>query len=105
MRDQHYAANSQVMRDILAEIAMDSSLTRLQQRDHEFVLAELSRRMQARYGIQVAQFKLNPRDSTRITVDALGQESVCGSTLTTHFANTAFISKRKHYASWNVNAH
>lgn len=103
MRDANFAANSQVMRELLYEITVDATLTAQQHRDHNHVINELRKRLNDRYGIVVTTFNLIPRDSTYISVEALGDGLVHARILVTHFANTAWMAKRKHFALWQPN--
>lgn len=103
MRDANFAANSQVLRELLHEITIDTSIPPVRQRDHNAVLSELAKRLKERYGIKVHSFNLQPRDTTYITLEALGSDMEHGRIIASHFANTLFIAKRKHYATWSVN--
>lgn len=102
MKDANFAANSQVMRELLYEVTIDTSIPPVKQRDHNAVLSELAKRLKERYGINVQSFNLQPRDTTHITLEALGCDLEHGRIIASHFANTLFIAKRKHYATWSV---
>jgi len=100
MKDDNHAVNSQVLREVLHEITIDSSFPAFKQRDNTAVLTELSKRLKERYDIAIEQFKLEPRDTTYITVEAVRGDTSLARVIVSHFANTLFISKRKHFASW-----
>lgn len=102
MRDANFAANSQVLREMLYEVTNDANLSSYQHRDHTYVLGEVKRRLNERYGIVVSTFNLIPRDSTYISVEALGASGVQARVIATHFANTAWMAKRKHFALWQA---
>ena len=100
MRDANFAANSQVLREMLYEVTTDENLTAREHRDHTAVLGEVKRRLMERYGIPVMTFNLVPRDSTYLSLEALGDSGVHARVIVSHFANTAWLAKRKHYAAW-----
>lgn len=102
MRDANFAANSQVMRELLYEVTTDENLTAQQHRDHNHVINELNKRLNERYGIVVTTFNLIPRDTTHITVEALGVGCVHARIIVSHFANTLWVAKRKHFSLWQI---
>jgi len=100
MRDANFAANSQLLREMLHEVTTDMTLTAREHRDHTVVLREVKRRLQERYGVDITTFNLSPRDRVYVSIEALGSCGVTARTIVTHFANTAYIARRKHYAVW-----
>lgn len=102
MRDTNFATNSQIMREVLHEVTIDLSLGRTQQRDHNTVLGELAKRLKERYGIAIQSFRIEPRDTTYLAVEASEGDTTRGRIIVSHFANTLWIAKRKHFASWNI---
>ncbi|QXO09967.1 hypothetical protein pEaSNUABM37_00006 [Erwinia phage pEa_SNUABM_37] len=100
MRDANFAANSQLLREMLYEVTTDANLTAQQHRDHAYVLREVKRRLNERYGVAVTLFNLIPRDGTYLSVEALNEFGVSARIIATHFANTAWMAKRKHFALW-----
>ena len=102
MMSIHFSVNSQTMREVLHEITNDTSLTVTQLRDHNYVLLELARRLKERYGINIDTIRINPRDTTHISIEALCRDSDIAFININHFADTLRIAKRKHYASWTI---
>lgn len=100
MRDANFAANSQLMREMLYEVTTDANLTAREHRDHAVVLGEVKRRLQERYGLPIVTFNLIPRDTTYLSLEALGECGVSARAIVTHFANTLWVAKRKHFAVW-----
>jgi hypothetical protein len=100
MRDANFAANSQLLRELLYEVKTDMILTARDQRDHTIVLGEVKRRLRERYGIAITTFNLVPRDTTYLSLEALSDCGVTARAIVTHFANTLWVAKRKHFAVW-----
>ena len=100
MRDANFAANSQLLRELLYEVTHDATLAARDHRDHAVVLAEVKRRLYERYGVVVLTFNLVPRDRTYLSLEALDATGVVARAIVTHFANTAQFARRKHFATW-----